>query len=641
MSYAPADHEWAAWIAWQLEHAGYSVLVAAWDVVPGSIRMGTLDRVRACDQVLAVLSPDYLTSVYGTAEWRLAWTDDPDGDKRRLVPVRVQSCEPPSVLSFVTPIDLVGLDESGARDRLLAGITASRTGRGKPTGEVPFPGPEGKGRKSAPYRGNGTEAAAPPFPRQQNTGSQRPAPAGGRASTGSLERAPAPASWALPATLDGWALTELEAALSPLHATVRTPVVWDDEALSALKADMDSRLPSLETSYVAWVAENLTFALRTTTFLRQWIPGLTTTALRRALNATLTGVAGTERMPVAQTTRALDYVAWVALRYPDAAGPTCQRTLVDFVIRLACETGSDPWSGAFTEWAVSMEDWNEVNERRLSLVEKWEKGRWRLVVSLYSHEGSWPEQIEGWLVDDSGNEKPRSYPISQEHLVEPPGEERTSREVVKVLEWARWDQDRHVQQVDLAVPTKLLADGPNGWRPEEIDVGPMLGTMYRVTIRWSDRLRRGRGLLSADRRLESISSSVAVPPVHWIDPADTADPHELRRQLKKGRYPEQALGVLATPSTDLAALLEVLLDFSPIVLWSDSAPTTVWPDIKHAVGTRWGEQLPHDLIRAYLQRRQSTPGTTEAPPLSFLRAVWEDKGWLKFCQSQIRRGAEK
>lgn len=31
VSYAPADERWAAWIAWQLEPAGFRTMLRAWD----------------------------------------------------------------------------------------------------------------------------------------------------------------------------------------------------------------------------------------------------------------------------------------------------------------------------------------------------------------------------------------------------------------------------------------------------------------------------------------------------------------------------------------------------------------------------------------------------------------------------------
>jgi hypothetical protein len=35
ISYTSTDRPWAEWIAWQLEHVGFSVVIPAWDFHPG------------------------------------------------------------------------------------------------------------------------------------------------------------------------------------------------------------------------------------------------------------------------------------------------------------------------------------------------------------------------------------------------------------------------------------------------------------------------------------------------------------------------------------------------------------------------------------------------------------------------------
>ena len=74
VSYTQADRAWAEWIAWTLEEDGHRVLVQAWDLVAGTnwiegMHAGTRDASR----MIAVLSPDYLESACGTAEWQAAW----------------------------------------------------------------------------------------------------------------------------------------------------------------------------------------------------------------------------------------------------------------------------------------------------------------------------------------------------------------------------------------------------------------------------------------------------------------------------------------------------------------------------------------------------------------------------------------
>jgi len=80
VSYTQADRAWAEWIAWILEEDDHRVLVQAWDFVPGTnwIQGMQLGAARAA-RTIAVLSADYLSSVYGSAEWHAAWGSDPDG----------------------------------------------------------------------------------------------------------------------------------------------------------------------------------------------------------------------------------------------------------------------------------------------------------------------------------------------------------------------------------------------------------------------------------------------------------------------------------------------------------------------------------------------------------------------------------
>ena len=150
VSYTQADRAWAEWIAWALEEDGYDVLVEAWDFVPGSnwvqmMQAGTRDSAR----ILAVLSPAYLESVYGGAEWQAAWAADPDGAKRKLLVMRAVPCEPSGLLAGLSWTDLFGLGKADARARLGAAVRAAVTGRAKPAVPPSFPG-LGQSARSAP-----------------------------------------------------------------------------------------------------------------------------------------------------------------------------------------------------------------------------------------------------------------------------------------------------------------------------------------------------------------------------------------------------------------------------------------------------------------------------------------------------------
>jgi TIR domain len=94
ISYNKADRTWAEWIAWQLEGAGYRVVIQAWDFRPGCNFVLEMDRAtKECARVLAVLSPDYVASLFAQPEWAVYFAQDPTSEKRLIVSVRVREVE--------------------------------------------------------------------------------------------------------------------------------------------------------------------------------------------------------------------------------------------------------------------------------------------------------------------------------------------------------------------------------------------------------------------------------------------------------------------------------------------------------------------------------------------------------------------
>jgi tetratricopeptide (TPR) repeat protein len=109
-------------------------------MVAGSNWISRMDEgVARAARTVAVVSPDYLSSVYGTAEWQVAWAKDPQGQQRKLITVRVRGERPAGLLTGVVGIDLVGLSEAAARWRLRDEIAAAVRGRAKPGAPPPFP----------------------------------------------------------------------------------------------------------------------------------------------------------------------------------------------------------------------------------------------------------------------------------------------------------------------------------------------------------------------------------------------------------------------------------------------------------------------------------------------------------------------
>jgi tetratricopeptide (TPR) repeat protein/cellulose biosynthesis protein BcsQ len=138
ISYAHADRSWAEWVAWELEEAGYTTVLQAWDFKPGSnfaleMQQAALDA----HSTIALFSPDYLLARFTQPEWQAAFAQDPTGEKGLLIPVRVRESEIEILPTQIVYIDLVGLDAAAARIALLNGI---RHGRAKPVSAPHFPG---------------------------------------------------------------------------------------------------------------------------------------------------------------------------------------------------------------------------------------------------------------------------------------------------------------------------------------------------------------------------------------------------------------------------------------------------------------------------------------------------------------------
>ena len=150
ISYTAVDRQWAEWIAWELEEAGYTTILQAWDFTPGSHFVTAMHlATQITERTIAVLSRAYLESAFSEQEWQAAWADDPSGVERKLLVLRVEDCPRPGLLGQVVSDDLFGVGKELARTRLLAAVQEGRRkppmppqfpGEGPPATEPEFPG---------------------------------------------------------------------------------------------------------------------------------------------------------------------------------------------------------------------------------------------------------------------------------------------------------------------------------------------------------------------------------------------------------------------------------------------------------------------------------------------------------------------
>jgi tetratricopeptide (TPR) repeat protein len=129
ISRAGEDAEKARWISDRLQAEGYTTILQDKDFHPGQSFIHEMNRaLKRAKHIIAVLSPRYVAKEFTLIELYAATFDDPLGKKRFLIPVRVAECEMPPTLRHLVYIDLVGKDETAARQILLDGVLPAREG---------------------------------------------------------------------------------------------------------------------------------------------------------------------------------------------------------------------------------------------------------------------------------------------------------------------------------------------------------------------------------------------------------------------------------------------------------------------------------------------------------------------------------
>jgi len=137
VSYTGNDEQWAKWIAGTLEKAGYSTIIQAWDFRAGENFVNNMHNALInSDRFIAVLSEEYLESLYCQAEWQAAFTKDPGSEKGLFIMAKIDNVKPEGLLAPIIYIDLHGTDEAEAEKRLLEGVSTE----GRPRNRPGFPG---------------------------------------------------------------------------------------------------------------------------------------------------------------------------------------------------------------------------------------------------------------------------------------------------------------------------------------------------------------------------------------------------------------------------------------------------------------------------------------------------------------------
>jgi tetratricopeptide (TPR) repeat protein len=136
ISRAGEDREWAKWIANVLEAEGHTTTLQDFDFKPGHsiLHQMKLAEDRA-NHFIAVLSPHYLAKPFTLNELYSAIADDPVGERRLLIPVRVAPCEIPRLIKDLSYVDFAGRSELECKQALLDAVRPERIAE-----QVAFPG---------------------------------------------------------------------------------------------------------------------------------------------------------------------------------------------------------------------------------------------------------------------------------------------------------------------------------------------------------------------------------------------------------------------------------------------------------------------------------------------------------------------
>jgi hypothetical protein len=125
LSYSTTDEPVARNVAAVLEGAGYSVFAQYKDIPIGSNFVEEMKRGLGSGRVVALLSPAYESSQHCQAEWNAAYANDPDGSKRKLIPLLIEPTELNFLARQVVYANLVGLSGKAFEQRILHAVRGS------------------------------------------------------------------------------------------------------------------------------------------------------------------------------------------------------------------------------------------------------------------------------------------------------------------------------------------------------------------------------------------------------------------------------------------------------------------------------------------------------------------------------------
>ena len=106
-----------------LESNGKSVTIQAWDFNAGENFVKNIDAgLTECNQMLIILSDNYLNSYWCQEEWTSKLKEQVDLQERKIIPIRISPVKPVGLLGTLVYIDIVDKTQEEAISLILEGI---------------------------------------------------------------------------------------------------------------------------------------------------------------------------------------------------------------------------------------------------------------------------------------------------------------------------------------------------------------------------------------------------------------------------------------------------------------------------------------------------------------------------------------
>jgi TIR domain/NB-ARC domain len=137
VSYTSTDEAWASWIGDVLASLGHEPHLHDWEISGGEDIAAWMEKTHdRADHILCVVSAAYLAAPYSSWERRAAQWAAARERSGFVLPVLVEACELPSLLSHIKRCNLYGIGEAEARERFKQFLGPA----GKPEQPPVFPG---------------------------------------------------------------------------------------------------------------------------------------------------------------------------------------------------------------------------------------------------------------------------------------------------------------------------------------------------------------------------------------------------------------------------------------------------------------------------------------------------------------------